>query len=378
MDEQQVVLQGANGTIIRLPAGNNKDLVPQSAQGPRAHFKVVGKKGAIEYKGPDCGYVASRALDIAEMIARRCGRASKVEGTWPASDSEPRKWSAKGIPFSHLSLPKPGMSISRVKISKIKPVTPSEMEPIENGVAYSSVNKNEQVSFAAVSSPNSPHAARLAQIAMAVQENEHREHQPKRSWRQLSNVFWRPRIENSAESRTHSPERRIAHQGSHMPPPQPPPTRPMQPAQSWQRNAQPPPDPEYVRLQDGRTVQVRTVTPRDQVHSHQPDLEYVRLQDGQMVPVAAAQAQQQVVPQSTSSHPAPEVMRYRTDQRTAYKIRGGDWKLEVSAPLGSQEAAMFDTIAAANSQPDRVREGGSAAHDSGKRLIDGGNSADKG
>lgn len=59
-----------NGAIVMTrPAGGNA-LVhpPMAANAPRVHFKVEGKKGALEFKGPDGSPITAMALGIAERM----------------------------------------------------------------------------------------------------------------------------------------------------------------------------------------------------------------------------------------------------------------------------------------------------------------------
>jgi len=66
------------------------------------------------------------------------------------------------------------------------------------------------------------------------------------------------------------------------------------------------------------------------------------------------------IPTSTQvSRPAPppfqqpEVTRFATEERTAYQLRGQNGSLRVSAPVGSNEAQLFDEVARQNSEQRR-------------------------
>ncbi len=83
--------------------------------------------------------------------------------------------------------------------------------------------------------------------------------------------------------------------------------------------------------------------------------QYGRPQQHQQHPMAAYST---TAPIAAARHAPPdalpEVTRYRTEQKTTYNVRGSSGKLRVSAPAGSNEAQLFDAIAAANSQPEKA------------------------
>jgi hypothetical protein len=56
-----------------------------------------------------------------------------------------------------------------------------------------------------------------------------------------------------------------------------------------------------------------------------------------------------VMPPSSAAVQDLEVLRYRTEKKTAYKIKSQSGRMRVSAPLGSNEAQLFDAIADAHS-----------------------------
>jgi hypothetical protein len=62
----------------------------------------------------------------------------------------------------------------------------------------------------------------------------------------------------------------------------------------------------------------------------------------------------QVTGQAPAPLQQPEVTRFATEERTAYQLRGQNGSLRVSAPVGSNEAQLFDEVARQNSEQRRV------------------------
>ncbi|KAK0649325.1 hypothetical protein B0T16DRAFT_456750 [Cercophora newfieldiana] len=189
------------------------------------------------------------------------------------------------------------MSISKVNSSQLRPIAaPSNFNSGGAKVTYHSVNDEAGEAFSAATPPNSVHAAKLAQIAMAMQAQTRREQQQKKP---------EPKGLLSAIS-----------QRLHLQIQGPAPVAP-------QRYLPPAGDGKDVGGPAVEEPMNRSRTDKydDQCECRSP---------------------------SVQQRP-PEVTRYRTEDRTAYKVRGQNGTVRVSAPAGSNEAGLFDALAVANS-----------------------------
>lgn len=98
--------------------------------------------------------------------------------------------------YKRLSQLPPSMSLSKLKMPKIRPIRDSDLNDEDRDiVSYTSVNDKTHSSFTAVTDPNSRHASRLAKIALSVQQNndqKNRQHKEKSSSWLPQLGFWQP------------------------------------------------------------------------------------------------------------------------------------------------------------------------------------------
>ncbi|KAK0721185.1 hypothetical protein B0T21DRAFT_48640 [Apiosordaria backusii] len=216
------------------------------------------------------------------------------------------------------------MTLSRSRFRHFHSATlpPPNLEPEVNNrnrVFYASVQSSPAAgttSFFAASPANSRHAAQLAEIALAVQERKTPLETPTSSNRDY--LSGRP----SRDPRT--------------------------------RDRGTPDVPDYFATRPNHH-------PRDSQSYSQPyqigGVTYHQLPDGTLIPVSARQDQGQEVyyyPPSngtTDGVGTPAVTRHQTPHRTTYDYKNASTggRMQVSAPVGSSEAQMFDAFAAANS-----------------------------
>ncbi|KAK5662399.1 hypothetical protein OQA88_8309 [Cercophora sp. LCS_1] len=242
-------------------------------------------------------------------------------------------------------------------------------------VGYSSINRTTGTSFTAVTDPNNPHAARLARLAVAVQNKEQEASQNRLRLEAASRVSsWLPWY-GSAGSSSRQTRPQLGYQHASLPITTTPTTASLPPPATYS-----PAEPQYRGASTysaddtasgyypsayASQTQV-AYAPRAYAQSHtsstvSPPAMSADVAEARVVTVAP--------PVGYSSMPL-EVTRYRTETKTAYKVEGlGQWttttakgerKLEkpkremyVSAPVGSNEATLFDYIADGNSYQNR-------------------------
>ena len=275
-------------------------------------------------------------------------------------------------------------------MSKMRPITERDIRD-EGVVGYVSVNDKTHTSFSAVTEPNSRHAARLARLAMSVQAGQDEREQRSNKRKSTSAMSWLPQIGPFHRTQPQIDYTTPAADGrSPSPPPQTRPSRSSHSSRSPVRESS-----DYYP-DDRQTSTYSGAPSHDSTHrwpsdasapssaSYYPvdpagpayaqpayDVYYV---DDATAAAAAAEAvaaaeDRDREPRGTAvvsrraSHSAtstkltrtrtdddyPEVTRYRTEYSTAYKVRGHNGRLQVSAPAGSNEAQLFDAIAEANS-----------------------------
>ncbi|KAH6866219.1 hypothetical protein B0T10DRAFT_611945 [Thelonectria olida] len=247
---------------------------------------------------------------------------------------------------------------------KMKPLRFDDLED-HDGVSYKSTNTAVHASFTAVSAPNSRHAARLAQLAVSVQKPQRKKH----STRKLQLP---PPVSTHRHQIQYVPDRRVLpqevvdwdesastaswvsgetvgappqladyrlHPNSDSITPQAAPqnaeafwkTAPdaWSEASSGMRPTEPYPD--------GQRPRAEEISPPEESGA---------------VPYSVQQQVTTVI-QPRSSQAAPKVTRWRTDSKTTYEVRYGSGSLRVSAPVGSNEVALFNAVADANADPNR-------------------------
>ncbi|KAH8909484.1 hypothetical protein BR93DRAFT_935234 [Coniochaeta sp. PMI_546] len=218
----------------------------------------------------------------------------------------------------------------------------------DDAVIYDSKNKKDHSSFTAATPPNSRHAARLAKLAMSVQQPQHeKKHNNSRggllSFSKPQQIEYRPEEHRSSQSQAHWPAEHPA-------------AVPQQQQQQQQYSAVPwqysdvtgtaAPDVHYTQSQACHN-------PPANGYFYQDDASAAAYgsPQGRQTGVSPYQYQpQQVV--TTTLRPmvnVTEVTRVRTEQSTAYNVKSDKGILRVSAPVGSNEAQLFDAIAKANS-----------------------------
>jgi len=262
-------------------------------------------------------------------------------------------------------------------------------------VAYSSVNEATGTSFSAVTDPNNPHAARLARLAVAVQMKEQESNRRRAENRSRSS--WLPWLTGGTNSRQQPPAQLTYHDA-------PPPRQ-----QAWTTNNSSSRAIPLVSAPVRATAPTQRDTP---THSHPMDNDAASTYTTSTYtttttvygPATATQhevsysphawAYSETPPPSSTSSPstypprtypsgpmtsslvleakvvtvAPPgayepmpivVRRYLTDSKTAYRVEasgkgGGTGRLRrelyVSAPVGCNEAALFDAVAEENSR----------------------------
>ncbi|KAI1120418.1 hypothetical protein F5Y10DRAFT_289791 [Nemania abortiva] len=285
--EWQVAKKGADGVVYY----NNAALVQAPPTAP-VHFAMTGKKAFFEYKGPSGSSITNKALDIALKVAERCEK-----------------------------------------------------------------------SFVAEAPANSPHAAKLAQIAMAVQEDRPRRNPKSGSSHMLiSGGIRRPQIQHG----TDVPRPNYAQYDAE------------DPQQSVVRSAtssQPYDTVSDADNEDGShcpSCPEETSSQRYPSHHHATPGEDHGLDSASMASAASMATSatgvssvggglyrdsydgnypphSQQVERRSSVHTTPHVTRYATETTTAYQVDNGQGHLYVSAPVGSNEARLFDAIADAHS-----------------------------
>jgi hypothetical protein len=261
------------------------------------------------------------------------------------------------------------------KTPRVQPFDEEDFQESDHVVSYSSKNKVEKTTFQAVSSPNSRHAAKLAEIALAVQTNQAPRSHERRAAIMSSSSVPRQQIQatayNSGTYESMSPQQMDpqgrneanTYQGNY-------------PATAGNYSA-----PQQQQYQDTSAhsfpaAQYQTPIPSStQEYRHVPQ----PVQPDYPVAPGTSYAPQQLqqyqgtsgywppatqyaapVPTSMQVSPAtqpfqqPEVTRFATEERTAYQLRGQNGSLRVSAPVGSNEAQLFDEVARQNSEQRRV------------------------
>ncbi|TGJ87505.1 hypothetical protein E0Z10_g1273 [Xylaria hypoxylon] len=228
--------------------------------------------------------------------------------------------------------------------------------------------------FVAEAPANSPHAAKLAQIAMAIQEDRPQENQHSGTTRAaISEGLRCPQIENGSNvprydgdsppqddaRRTASPPRydtasEIAVADNR--------TCPCCHAEtlSQRRPSYQDAMPDENSEPDAASMASAAITassasevssvhvgssnnlydPRHPLHHHQ-------VYEQPRVPISAPLSQQ--AQRFSSVHTTPHVTRYTTKTTTAYQVDNGKGNLYVFAPIGSNEARLFDAVADAHS-----------------------------
>jgi hypothetical protein len=263
------------------------------------------------------------------------------------------------------------------KTPRVQPFDEEDFQESDNVVSYSSKNKVEKTTFQAVSSPNSRHAAKLAQIALAVQTNQTPRSHERRAAIMSSSSVPRQQIQatayNSGTYESMSPqqmdpqERNGANtfQGNY------PATAGNYSAPQQQQHYQDISSHSFPAAQYQTPIPSTTQEYRQVPQPVQPDYPVAagntyapqQLQQYQGTSGYWPQATQYAAPIPTStqvSRPAPaafqqpEVTRFATEERTAYQLRGQNGSLRVSAPVGSNEAQLFDEVARQNSEQRRV------------------------
>lgn len=223
------------------------------------------------------------------------------------------------------------MSISKVHLSRIKPVVAAEeFKAGGDKVTYYSVNDEAGEAFSAATPPNSVHAAKLAQIAMAMQAR--REQQKSKPKGFLSAISQRLQIQGSAHASTSSsaatapaPQRYLLSAGG---------------GRDTRRPAED--DDDMSQFTESNMSSMSTMSAMSSMSSSTAYAPVYRQ------PQAADEEEYDYEYANPAVQP-PEVTRYRAEDRTAYKVRGRSGTVKVSAPAGSNEAELFDALAVANS-----------------------------
>ena len=280
-------------------------------------------------------------------------------------------------------------------MSKMRPITERDIRD-EGVVGYVSVNDKTHTSFSAVTEPNSRHAARLARLAMSVQASQDEREQRNTKRKSTSAISWLPQI-----GPFHRTQPQLDYTTSATDRRSPSPPLHTRPSRSSHSSGSPTrelsdyyPDSRQTSTYSGVSSHDSTnrwpsdagapssasyypVDPAAPAYA-QPAYDVYYVDDTTTAHSAAAAAAAEAVaapedrdrePRGTTvlshrtSHSAtsiklsrtrtdddyPEVTRYRTEHSTAYKVRGHNGRLQVSAPVGSNEAQLFDAIAEANS-----------------------------
>ncbi|OIW33212.1 hypothetical protein CONLIGDRAFT_677016 [Coniochaeta ligniaria NRRL 30616] len=240
-------------------------------------------------------------------------------------------------------------------MSSRRPTVDDDVFSGTDAVTYDSRNKRDHSSFTAATPPNSRHAARLAKIAMAVQQPQHEKRQNNSrggllSFSQPQQIEYHPEEHHSSQGQASRPNdypAAVSHQQQ-------------QPQQYGAISGQ----------YSGMTGTAAPVTQYTQARAYQnPPGNGYCYQDGPPATTYAPPQSQQtgVNPyhhqpqQVATTAPRPfanvsEVTRLRTEQKTAYNVKSDRGTLRVSAPVGSNEAQLFDAIAEANSVDTRSSE----------------------
>ncbi|KAK3378849.1 hypothetical protein B0T24DRAFT_716545 [Lasiosphaeria ovina] len=243
---------------------------------------------------------------------------------------------------------------------KLRPIADPDLKT-PGVVAYSSINEATGTSFSAATDPNSPHAARLARLAVQVQTNEH-DSRRRRLDSGSRPSAWLPWLTRGSSHQQQPNTRQLAYPGEA--------TR----QQTWTTGdaaARALPSTASFDAASNYTASssayVSYATTQDQAtySPHGWASSPTRSSASSAGPLTAAyvpEANVVTVSPPGTQEPLPlEVVRYRTDTKTAYRVKGvgqehasGKRKLKrelyVSAPVGSNEAALFDAIADANSR----------------------------
>ncbi|TPX18598.1 uncharacterized protein E0L32_002455 [Thyridium curvatum] len=276
------------------------------------------------------------------------------------------------------------MSLSRRQEAKLVPLFQEDLENRSDVVTYSSVNEAENRSFKAVSPPNSQHAAKLAQLAIAIQSKEKPEPRPNKWSRYLPQPVSRLLLGDGHEEASSQPAPRhtvatqqyLSYQSSDgqqadFPEAGPHHRRAQMP--SMPRHERQPVDQQrHQQWTPQQTQQYATAQSYHQQtyypnHSHtgytHQETDYIAHRG----PDTDATAVGVVVQRSrdASDKEIPRVTRHRTEDRTAYKVSRGGGSMQVSAPLGSSEAGLFDAIAEAHS----ARQDGEVVQDRNSKSL---------
>lgn len=216
---------------------------------------------------------------------------------------------------------------------------------------YDSRNKKDHSSFTAATPPNSRHAARLAKLAMSVQ-------QPQQEKRHKNNRGGLLSFSQPQQIEYHSDEHHTSSLSQAQWSSDYRADAPQQQQQQQQYGGGPG---QYSSAWAGRAAPDGQY-PQTQAYQQPPGTGY-SYQDGtpsaaygpppsQQTGVAPVHYQPQQVAATTAVRPlvnVSEVTRIRTEQKTAYNVKSDRGALRVSAPVGSNEAQLFDAIAEANS-----------------------------
>lgn len=217
-------------------------------------------------------------------------------------------------------------------------------------VSYNSKNKIRQASFTAATPPNSRHAARLAKIAMAVQQPQKSNSHSKKRAAYLPSSRPREQIEyKPKEQRHYSPPPLVGSQQQ-------------QHYHSTPAHGQvPTEEADYANPEATQYTQTQSQTYANSddtgtyYQDHSSPVTYGQPATTQSYPgVVPYQTNTCLIASHQPGATIQEVTRVRTEQKTAYKVKSDMGTLRVSAPVGSNEAQLFDAIAEANAVSSRV------------------------
>jgi hypothetical protein len=262
------------------------------------------------------------------------------------------------------------------KTPQVQPFDEEDFQESDHVVSYSSKNKVEKTTFQAVSSPNSRHAAKLAEIALAVQTNQTPRPHERRAALMSSSSVPRQQIQatayNNGTYESISPQQMDfqgsnganTFQGNY------PTTAGNFSAPQQQQHYQNTSSHSYPAAQYQTPIPSSTQEYKQVPQPVQPDypvasgtsyapqqLQQYQGTSGYWPPAtqyAATAPTSMQVSRPAQAFQQPEVTRFATEERTAYQLRGHNGSLRVSAPVGSNEARLFDEVARQNSEQRRV------------------------
>ncbi|KAJ2987612.1 hypothetical protein NUW58_g4404 [Xylaria curta] len=351
----QVARKGPDGVLY---VNNNSTSLVQVRPSSPVHFKIAQNNTYFEYKGPSESNTTYRAVDILQTIAKKRCRFQFIIF----------------VIAVELILIFPKDRLAMVMVLKRGWGLHSGLD---GTVTY--LSTRGEGSFMAETPANSPHAAKLAQVALSIQEGRPRGKSgsgPARAT--ITEGFSRPQIQYganvpgtaayaqydddslqqaNAQHTVSSPRYHTASEGAaardgncpccHAIP------------QSHRRSlfhavtSHEDNEPDTASVASAATM-ASSATAVSSIHMGSFNDSY----DPRHPPTHHGAYEQPQVPvpdhlsrqvQRSSVHTTPHVTKYTTETTTAYQVDSGKGKLYVSAPIGSNEGRLFDTIADAHS-----------------------------